>query len=78
MIVMQVLSFIGAAAILIAYISQLRGWIPNGGEAYCLYNIVGSILLAGVAIHAAQPVWAFLNIFWALESTRAYVARWAR
>lgn len=65
---LQIISVIGAAMILGAYIAYQRGWLGRERRAYNLLNFVGALLLAWVAI--ADQRWGFiiLETVWAAVS----------
>ena len=66
--VYQVISLVGAAMVLAAYFGYQRGWMTREQRVYNLLNLVGSALLAWVAI--VDRRWGFiaLEVSWALLS----------
>ena len=66
--VYQVISLLGAAMVLLAYLGYQRGWMTREQRVYNLLNLVGSAMLAWVAI--ADRRWGFiaLEVIWALLS----------
>ena len=64
----QIISLVGAIMILVAYASNQRGWLAKDRPAYNLLNLVGSGLLAWVAIVDRRVGFIFLETAWALLS----------
>ncbi len=64
----QVISVAGAVMILIAYAGNQRGWIDRRHASYNLLNLVGSALLAWVAIADGRIGFIGLESAWALLS----------
>lgn len=64
----QIISLVGAIMILAAYASNQRGWLDKDRPAYNLLNLVGSGLLAWVAIVDRRVGFIFLETAWALLS----------
>jgi hypothetical protein len=66
--VYQVISLLGAAMVLFAYFGYQRGWMTREHRVYNLLNLVGSAILAWVAI--VDRRWGFiaLEVIWALLS----------
>jgi hypothetical protein len=64
----QLISLTGAVLVLVAYFAYQQGWIGRENRWYNLMNLVGSGLLAWVAI--ADRRWGFilLEVLWALFS----------
>ncbi|HXT14688.1 MAG TPA: hypothetical protein VN706_03615 [Gemmatimonadaceae bacterium] len=64
----QIISVAGAIMILIAYAGSQRGWMDRADVRYNLLNLVGSGLLAWVAIVDRRMGFIFLESAWALLS----------
>jgi hypothetical protein len=67
----QIISLLGAALILAAYVAPQLGWMRPGSTAYNALNIVGSGLLAYVAIVESQYGFIALEGVWAVVSLYA-------
>jgi hypothetical protein len=72
----QLISFVGALLILIAYVGHQMGWVNSRGPAYNILNGTGSAILWWIALHPFQigflvleGVWTIVSI-WALFRTR--------
>jgi len=65
---LQIISLAGAIMILVAYGGNQRGWLDRTRTAYNLLNLVGSGLLAWVAIADNRLGFIFLETAWALLS----------
>lgn len=73
----QLISFVGALLILIAYVGHQMGWINSRRVSYNVMNAVGSAILLWIALHPFQigfivleGVWTVISI-WALLRSRA-------
>jgi hypothetical protein len=64
----QVLSFIGAAMILVAYGGHQLGWMNPKSAAYNLLNAVGSGILGYIAFRPFQLGFVVLECTWVLIS----------
>jgi hypothetical protein len=64
----QIISVLGAILILVAYAGNQRGWMGRERASYNLLNLVGSGLLAWVAIADHRIGFIFLETAWALLS----------
>jgi hypothetical protein len=64
----QIISVVGAIMILVAYAGNQRGWLDKARPAYNLLNLVGSGLLAWIAIADRRLGFIFLETAWALLS----------
>lgn len=64
----QIISLAGAIMILVAYAGNQRGWMDRQSLSYNLLNLVGSALLAWVAIVDHRIGFIFLESAWALLS----------
>jgi hypothetical protein len=69
----QVVSVIGAVIILAAFVAGQRGWLDVHRRSYAGLNLVGSSVLAAVAVIEEQ--WGFLVLegVWALVSAYSLV-----
>lgn len=64
----QIISVVGAVLILIAYAGSQRGWMRRESAWYNLLNLLGSGLLAWIAIRDRRVGFIFLESAWALLS----------
>ena len=71
----QIISVAGAIMILIAYAGNQRGWLDKARPTYNLLNLVGSGLLAWIAIVDRRLGFIFLETAWALLSIPPLFAR---
>jgi hypothetical protein len=71
----QIISVAGAIMILVAYAGNQRGWMARTRPMYNLLNLVGSGLLAWVAIVDRRLGFIFLETAWALLSIPPLLAR---
>lgn len=64
----QIVSVGGAVLVLIGYMGLQRGWMSREDRSFNLLNLIGSALLAWIAI--ADKRWGFilLELAWALLS----------
>lgn len=71
----QILQVIGALLILAAFVAVQLGRMRTDGLAYLWLNLVGSIVLAGLALAGSQ--WGFLLLegVWACVSARSLLVR---
>ena len=67
----QLVSIVGALAILLAYVANQLRWIGPSHLSYALLNLLGAGVLAGVAVVERQ--WGFLL----LEGMWTLVSLWA-
>jgi hypothetical protein len=65
---LQVVSVLGALAILVAYVANQFGWIKPSQLSYTLANFAGSGILTAVAIIDWQVGFVLLQGAWALVS----------
>jgi hypothetical protein len=66
--VLQVISVLGALAILGAFAANLFGWIQPSNLWYAVANFLGSAVLTGVAVIDQQLGFLLLEGTWALVS----------
>jgi hypothetical protein len=64
----QLVSLVGAALILAAYVALQRNWLPRETRAYNALNLVGSGLLTYVAVKDGRIGFIILEGAWALLS----------
>jgi hypothetical protein len=62
---LQIVSFIGALFILIAYAGHQMKWMNSAGAWYNILNFVGSSLLGYVAFFPFKIGFVMLEIVWA-------------
>ena len=67
----QIVSFIGALLILIAYVGHQLKWMDSRRALYNILNTVGSAILAYIAFHPFQIGFVVLESTWALISLYA-------
>jgi hypothetical protein len=72
---LQIISLAGAIMILVAYAGNQRGWMDKARPTYNLLNLVGSGLLAWVAIVDQRWGFIFLETAWALLSIPPLLTR---
>ena len=70
-LVRQLLSFVGALLILIAYTGHQLKWMNSRRAAYNLLNAIGSAILAYIAFHPFQVGFVVLEVTWAAISLYA-------
>lgn len=64
----QLVSLVGAALILAAYVALQRGTLPRESRAYNALNLVGSVLLTYAAVRNWNLGFIILEGAWALLS----------
>lgn len=74
----QIVSVAGALMILFAYAGNQRGWLDRRRASYNLLNLVGSGLLAWIAIVDGRIGFIFLESAWALLSIPPLLSRQTR
>lgn len=67
----QIISFIGAMMILVAYVGHQFGWMNLRRPLYKLLNAVGSGILAWIALRPLQLGFAILELVWVAVSVVA-------
>jgi hypothetical protein len=71
----QLVSLIGAALILAAYVALQRGWLPRESRLYNALNFVGSGLLTYIAVKDRRMGFIILEAAWALLSLPGMLRR---
>ena len=66
----QIVQVVGALLILAAFMAAQFGWLGTSSRLYLVLNLVGSVVLTGLAWHERQ--WGFLL----LEAVWAVVSAW--
>lgn len=69
----QILSFIGALLILVAYVGHQLRWMESRSAAYNILNAVGSAILGYIALHPFQIGFVMLEFVWTAVSLYAFV-----
>lgn len=67
----QVLSFVGAVLILIAYVGHQAKWMLPHSRGYNLLNSLGGGMLAYTAFHPFQIGFVIMEVTWFLVSLAA-------
>jgi hypothetical protein len=67
----QVASFVGALLILIAYVGSQMKWMNPRSTTYNVMNLVGSSILAYIALRPFQIGFVVMEFTWALISVYA-------
>lgn len=70
----QLASVAGAIMVLLAYLGYQRNWMSKEQPLYNVLNLVGSALLAWVAIVDRRWGFILLEVIWALLSVPPLVA----
>lgn len=70
---LQLISIVGALAVLAAFVADQFGWVDSGRLSYALANLVGSSILTGVAVVEGQVGFVVLQGAWALISVAGIV-----
>ena len=65
---LQVISVLGALAILGAYAANLLGWLGTANLSYSVANLIGSGILTFIAVVDQQLGFILLEGVWALVS----------
>ena len=71
----QLVSLVGAALILAAYVALQRAWLPRESRLYNALNFVGSGLLTYVAVKDEKVGFIILEAAWALLSVPGMIRR---
>ncbi len=71
----QIVSLVGAALILAAYVALQRGWMPRESRLYNALNFFGSVLLTYVAVKDRRMGFIILEGAWALLSLPGMLRR---
>ena len=71
----QLISLAGAVLVLVAYFTYQRGWMGRENPWYNLMNLVGSGLLAWIAIMDRRWGFILLEVLWALLSIPPLIKR---
>lgn len=64
----QLFQIAGAAMILVAFIAAQRNAMSPHSAAYLALNLIGSIVLTGVALHGRDWGFLMLELVWAVVS----------
>ena len=67
-VLLQVISVLGALAILGAYAANLLGWLGPANLSYSVANLIGSGILTFIAVVDQQLGFIILEGVWALVS----------
>jgi hypothetical protein len=67
----QLVSFVGALFILIAYVGHQLNWMDARRAAYNVMNAIGSAILAYIAFRPFQIGFVLLEVAWVLISVYA-------
>jgi len=70
----QIVSLVGAALILTAYVGLQRGWWPAQSAGYHWANFLGALFLSVVAVWDRRIGFVILEGVWALVSLWSIVA----
>ena len=72
----QAISIVGAVSILIAFAGNQLGRLTPSSVAYQVLNLVGAVLLTGVAVHDVQYGFMLLEGTWAAVSAVGLYRVW--
>jgi hypothetical protein len=76
--ILQLLSLVGAALVLGAYVALQKRWWTSTGAAYLCANLLGALFLTAVATIDRRVGFIVLEATWALVSLTSLVRRPAR
>lgn len=69
----QVLSFVGAMLILVAYVGHQAKWMDACKPLYNLLNAAGAAVLAWIALRPLQVGFAIMEVTWTIVSLVALI-----
>ena len=72
---LQVVSFVGAMLILIAYVGHQLKWMRSAGAWYNVLNAAGSGILVYVAFHPFSVGFVIMETVWVIVSVWALFRR---
>jgi hypothetical protein len=64
----QLVQVLGSLLVLSAFAAAQRGWLTPASRAYLTLNLVGSAVLATLAVHEQQWGFLLLEAVWAVVS----------
>ena len=64
----QIFQIAGAVLILVAFVAAQRNAMSSHSVAYLALNLVGSVVLTGVALHGRDWGFLLLEVVWAVVS----------
>jgi len=70
----QVVSFLGMAALLVAYLANRRGTWAQDAPKYLWCNALGALVLAAYSVRIEQWVFVILEGWWSIEGFRGLFA----
>ena len=72
-VLVQTVSLIGAALILLAFIGLQRGWWAAADRRYLWYNLFGAALLTAVAVWDRRVGFVVLEGVWSIVSAASLI-----
>jgi hypothetical protein len=69
----QLIQIVGAVLILIAFIAAQAGRLSPHAVSYVVLNLVGSLVLTGIALHNGDLGFLLLEAVWAIVSAWSLV-----